>query len=208
VVGNGRFNSGGANYVYVGGGGGGYYGDASNLVTQIPAGGSFYMANVGIDGTRVSQSNGNMRIGGPSQTAAALNIVSMSTGSDGPIYSDASGNVLKNTSCPSGFTQIDVGLTRLCVEYSATAGTWNASETTCTNLSGSSICYYLQIQKACNLGYYFSNATNTWLADHNGDDNYIATNGVVNAGGCANFDEGAGRGSSFPVFCCLEYMKF
>lgn len=72
VAGNGRFNVGGATYVYVGSGGGGYYGDATNLVTQVPTGGSFYMANVGIDGTRVSQSNGTLRVGGPSQGSANM----------------------------------------------------------------------------------------------------------------------------------------
>ena len=72
VAGNGRFNSGGGNYVYIGAGGGGLFGDGGNLVTQIPTGGSFYMSNVTVDGTRVSQSDGTLRVGGPDQTSSNL----------------------------------------------------------------------------------------------------------------------------------------
>lgn len=72
VIGNGRFNSGGGNYVFVGNGGGAYYGDGTNMVVHMPVGGNFYMANVGIDGTRVSQTDGTLRVGGPSQLASNL----------------------------------------------------------------------------------------------------------------------------------------
>jgi len=96
VAGDARFNSGGANYVYVGSGGGAYYGDGTNMVIQMPGNGSFYMANVGTDGTRVAQSDGSLRVGGPDQSSANLYVyggnVGIGTGSPSAQL-DATGTV-------------------------------------------------------------------------------------------------------------------
>jgi hypothetical protein len=72
AAGSARFNTGGGSYVYVGPGGGAYYGDAANMVVNMPAGGAFYMANVGTAGTNVAQATGTLTVGGPGQTTANI----------------------------------------------------------------------------------------------------------------------------------------
>lgn len=72
VIGNGRIDG---NYLYISSGGGALYCDTSNMVVNMPSGGSFYMANVGNDGTRVSQADGTLRVGGPGQTSANLYVM-------------------------------------------------------------------------------------------------------------------------------------
>jgi hypothetical protein len=67
------------NYIYIGNGGAALYGDANNFAFVFPSGGSLYMAPIGTDGTRVSSSDGTLRVGGPTQTNA--NIILQGNGS-------------------------------------------------------------------------------------------------------------------------------
>ncbi len=181
VAGNGRFMNGTSGaYAYVGSGGGAYYGDGTNMVVHMPSGGNFYMANVGTDGTRVSQSNGNLRVGGPSQTSSNLYVYGsevIGNATTNPAY-------LLDVNSPSG-GQANMGLT---------TGNSGTGSTSITNIqfndwySGSKYtsevnfdfygAYYSNVSHGVNIKSGRSGFDNVWFRDANNN----VMGGFVNTG--------------------------
>lgn len=160
--------------------------------------------NTGIGALQITKP-GNIIIQSLNTSTAVANI---SNSGNGPVFANSSGQLLKFNGTPTGYSCYDVGINRVCAHYNSTARTWPNSESYCNTMSGGSICFYVQLRKACAAGFGLS--TNTaWLADHPGDDAFMTTNG----NDCSNFDGGtangiSGGGNNRGTYCCIEFTKF
>ena len=134
--------------------------------------------------------------------SGSARVTALNGSNDGPVYADNSGQLVKSTACPAGFSKYDVGLMRICILANGTVDTWYNKEVYCESQSGSSICTYRQATKACVLG--FSTSSGYWMADAAGDDVELVTNGS----GCTNFEGTDSKTNNHGVYCCMEYVRF
>jgi hypothetical protein len=125
------------------------------------------------------------------------------------VRADAIGTLnTNNPVCPVfGYAeqQATVNLTHytICIYAEAFNSNWNQKSNDCINFyQGAKICTIQQVRMACATGN-IAVLANRWLGDSVSDDNYFRTNGTD----CNNFDGTAGRGTSYGVYCCLEFPK-
>jgi hypothetical protein len=124
------------------------------------------------------------------------------------VYADANGTLSAGAGkpCPAvnfetAYT-FDFTHTRLCIYSESFNNNWNLKSNDCINFyQGAQMCTHQQVRRACALGMPV--LANKWLADLSSDDAHFRTNGT----GCDNFDGTAGRGSSYGVYCCLEFQR-
>ena len=134
-----------------------------NMVLSGSGTGSVYFAPYGTDGTRITPSNGNVRIGGPGQTTAVLTV----TGNGG---SGAQAVIGGSNGCGSQYTGITLN---------------GSADTTCGN-------HYNILSGTSDQGLYLNTPSSysIWLRTNNSNDAMVGTGGVTIYSGGLTFPDG------------------
>jgi hypothetical protein len=109
-------------------------------------------------------------------------------------------------SCPSGFTQVNLGTSTLCIFLdSAGMNDWNNAQHWCyLSHAKSRLCTYQQMHLACDVGGFTIASTNAWLGDRTADSTALYVNGT----NCTDFDGESSVSTNRNAYCCLEWMNY